>query len=64
MLKITKRIFKINQNIIRNGDGVLGVNDEVKKIAQKNYYEKLLNTEFVWDRKILSQVETVNGVLI
>ena len=64
MLKITKRIFKINQNIIRNDAGVLGVNDEVKKIAQKNYYEKLLNTEFVWDRKILSQVETVNGVLI
>ena len=52
MLKIAKRMFKTNQNITRNGDGVLGVSDEDKKLAQKSYYERLLNTKFVWDSNL------------
>ena len=50
VLKIAKRMFKTNQNIIKNGDGVLGVRDE----GTKSYYDKLLNTNFVWDRNSLS----------
>ena len=41
-----KRIVKTNHNIIpeqcvRNDDDVLAVSDEDKKIAWKNYHEKL-----------------------
>ena len=50
VLKIAKRMFKTNQNIIKNGDGVLGISDE----GTKSYYDKLLNTNFVWDRNSLS----------
>ena len=31
------------------------------KIAWKNYYEKLLNTEFIWDRNSLSQADTASS---
>ena len=50
VLKIAKRMFKTNQNIIKNDDGVLGISDE----GTKSYYDKLLNTNFVWDRNSLS----------
>ena len=43
-----------NVQHIRNDDGVLAVGDENKKIAWKNYLEKLLNTEFSWDWKFVS----------
>ena len=56
VLKIAKSMFKTNQNIIKNGDGVLGVRDE----GTKSYYDKLLNTNFVWDRNSLSQVDIVD----
>lgn len=39
VLKIAKRMFKTNQNIIKNDDGVLGISDE----GTKSYYDKLLN---------------------
>ena len=58
VLKIAKSMFKTNQNIIKNGDGVLGVRDE----GTKSYYDKLLNTNFVWDRNSWSQVDIVNDV--
>ena len=47
---------------IRNGDGVLAVTDEDKKIAWKIYHEKFLNTELAWDGKSLYQVDTVSPV--
>ena len=47
---------------IRNDNGVLEVNNEDKKIARKSYHEKLLNKEFAWDRKSLSQVDAVRSL--
>ena len=64
---IVKKMVKTNQGIIgeqciRNDDGVLAVTYEDKKMAWKSYHEKLFNTGFVWDRNILSQVNTVSSV--
>ena len=44
---------------IRNGDGVLPVTNEDRKIAWKIYNEKFLNTELAWDGNSLSQVDTI-----
>ena len=35
--------------------------EEEKKLAWKSHYEKLLNTEFDWDRDSLSEVHPVEG---
>ena len=35
--------------------------EEEKSLAWKNHYEKLLNTEFDWDRDSLSEVHPVEG---
>ena len=45
LFKIAKRMVKTNQDII----------DVEKKNAWKTYHEKLLTTEFAWDRNNLSQ---------
>ena len=60
--KIAKRMVITNQDIIgeqfiRN-DGLLTVTDEDKKIVWKSCHEKLLNTEFVWDRNSLIKTKT------
>ena len=57
-------MVKINHNItgteyIRNYEDMLAVGDEDNKTAWTGYYEKSLNTEFVWDRKKLSHADTV-----
>ena len=67
MFKTAKRMVKTNQDIVgeqykRNDDGVLAVSNKDKKIAWKGYYEKLLNTERLWDRNGLSQADTVSSV--
>ena len=36
--------------------------DEEKKRAWKSCHEKLLNTEFVWDSKSLSQADTITSI--
>ena len=51
-------MFKTNQGIsgeqcVRTDDDLLAVSDEDKKISQKGYHEKLLNTESAWDRNSL-----------
>ena len=61
-----KRMIKTNQVIIsehyiKHGDGLLAVSDGDEKKAWKSYNEKLLNTEFTWDRKSLSGADTVKG---
>ena len=53
----SKRIVKTNLD-----DGVLAVcDDEDMKTASKSHHEKLLNTEFAWDRNDLTQTETVTS---
>ena len=37
-------------------------NDQDQKKAWKNYHEKLLNTEFAWDRNSLSLADTISGI--
>ena len=36
--------------------------DEEKKRAWKSYHEKLLDTEFAWDRNSLSQADTITSI--
>lgn len=59
-------MFKANQDITseqcKNNDGVLAVGDEDKKMAQESYHEKLLNTEFVWDRNYLPEADKVTSL--
>ena len=61
-------MVKTNQDIIsgqciKNDDCVLAVSNEDRKTVWKSYHEKLLNTEFAWDRKSLSQTDTVSSIL-
>ena len=66
MFKTTKIVKTnedpISEHCIKSDDNLLAVKDEYKKIASKNYYEKLLNIEFARDMNSLSQVDTVSGV--
>ena len=61
-------MVKTNQDIISDhcirNDGVLPVDDEEKKRAWKSYHEKLLNTEFAWDRNSLSQADKLPACLV
>ena len=41
--------------------GNLASTEEEKKLAWKSHYEKLLNTEFDWDRDSLSEVHPARG---
>ena len=50
VVNIAKRMVKTNQDFleeqyIRNDDGVRAVRDEIKKTAWKSYHEKILNPE-------------------
>ena len=66
MDKTAKRTVKINQHVIneqwciRIDNGVLTVSDLYEKTAWKRYYEKLLNTEFLWDRNSLFQADIIS----
>ena len=40
----------VGEKCIRNDEGNLASTEEKKKLAWKSHYEKLLNTEFDWDR--------------
>ena len=66
MDKTAKRTVKINQHVIneqwciRIDNGVLTVSDLDEKTAWKSYYEKLLNTEFLWDRNSLFQADIIS----
>ena len=68
VFKTAKGMVKTNQNInceqcIRSDvEDKTRKSDEEKITAWKSYPEKLLNTEFVWDRNSLSQTDTVCGV--
>ena len=66
MDKTAKRTVKINQHVIneqwciRIDNSVLTVSDLDEKTAWKRYYEKLLNTEFLWDRNSLFQADIIS----
>ena len=47
---------------IRSDAGVLAVSEEYKKTVWKSNHMNLLNTEVTWDRKSLSQADTVSRV--
>ena len=56
--RIGKQIRRQNQDV--NGDkcvwnklGEIAMDDEAKKLAQKQHYERLLNAEFPWDQNIV-----------
>lgn len=58
---------KLNQDIIakqciQNDDLVLVVSDEDKEIVWKSYHEKLLNTEFAYDKNSAAKANAVIGV--
>ena len=36
--------------------------DEEKKRAWKSYHEKLLNTQFAWDRNSLSEADAISSI--
>ena len=36
--------------------------NEEKKRAWKSYHEKLINTEFLWDKSSLSHADTINSI--
>ena len=66
VFKIVKQMKKTNQDVvgekcIHNDEGNLASTEEEKKLAWKSHYEKLLNTEFDWDRDSLSEVHPVEG---
>ena len=66
MFKIAKKTVESNQTIINkqciNDGGKLAVSHEDDKIAWKRYLEKLLNTEFAWDKNSLSQPDKFSSV--
>ena len=47
---------------IRSDAAALAVSEEYKKTAWKSNHMNLLNTEVTWDRKSLSQADTVSRV--
>ena len=68
-MRKAKQMAKTNQDIvgekcIRTDDGELAINMQDKKNAWKCYYEKLLNTEFPWERENLEVTEAVAGPAI
>ena len=51
----------IGEKCVRDDTGELAFDDKSKKAAWKSYCNKLLNTEFEWDRNSLSTVEPIAG---
>ena len=49
------------RSVYVNDEGNLASTEEEKRLAWKSHYEKLLNTEFDWNRDSLSEVHPVEG---
>ena len=54
----------VGEKCIRNDESNLASTEEEKRLAWKSRYEKLLNTEFDWDRDSLSEIHPVEGPAI
>ena len=66
VFKIAKAMVKTNQDIVgeqcvKNDEGKLAVTNDDKKQAWQSHYQRLLNTEFEWDRNTLSEEHPVSG---
>ena len=59
--RIAKKWSKETKICIRDGNGVLAFNDEEKKKAWKQNYERLLNVEISWQEEDLSTADPVFG---
>ena len=57
----TKNHDVIGEKCVRNNEGKLAFEDSEKHAAWKEYYEKLLNEEFGWDRENLVLGQPVEG---
>ena len=51
----------VGDNFVRNDRGDLAFTDEEKHLAWKEYYERLLNEEFDWDKESLIIDDPVIG---
>ena len=51
----------VGEKYIRDDNGVLAFNEEDKKKAQKQHYERLLNLELPWGEENLSTADPVFG---
>ena len=66
IFRIAKQMRRQNQDVIgdkcvRNDLGEMALDDEAKKVAWQQHYQRLLNVEFPWDPNSLSTVEPVSG---
>lgn len=66
IFRIAKQMKRENQDVIgekciRDDDGVMALDDESKKTAWKQHYERLLNVEFPWNPDHLSPAHPVSG---
>ena len=57
--KLAKQLSRERQGVVgekpvKNDDGVLSMDEEAKKVAWKQHYERLLNVEFPWNPEDLS----------
>ena len=66
IFRIAKQMRRQNQDVIgdkcvRNDLGEMALDDEAKKVAWQQHYQRLLNVEFPWNRDQLPTVEPVQG---
>ena len=64
--RLAKQMRLDNQDVmgekpIKNDAGQLSLDEESKKEAWKEHYERLLNVEFPWNPEDLSEVSPVEG---
>ena len=64
--KLAKQLSRERQGVVgekpvKNDDGVLSMDEEAKKVAWKQHYERLLNVEFPWNPEDLSDEPPIEG---
>ena len=61
MLHHRKTWFCLKLRNVKNDEGQLSLDEESKKEAWKEHYERLLNVEFPWNPEDLSEESPVEG---
>jgi len=66
IFRVAKQMRRDNQDVsgekcVRDDQGVMSLDDEAKKAAWRQHYERLLNIEFAWNRDSLSAAEPILG---
>ena len=64
--KLAKQMRRENQGVVgekpvKNDDGALSLDEDAKKVAWKQHYQRLLNIEFPWKPEDLSTEHPVEG---